>query len=242
MNNDLPVLSDAVVRALKTEASRPAPSAAVLAQASRRLQTSLEAAALGGTLSPSGFFSAGLAKLAVVFALGVGVGGVGGITLYASRRPSSSFTAPSEPERSRLPSTTAAPSGLDAPDERRPETASPAAPPAAVPPHEEPAKTLGKIPTPTTSSAQAERLLIERATIALGRGEAQAALTACDEHQRRFKQGLFIEERESLAIRALLGLGRDAEAQRRAAAFHQRFPDSMQRAVIDDSFRNGPQK
>jgi hypothetical protein len=36
-----------------------------------------------------------------------------------------------------------------------------------------------------------------------------------------------VQEREVIAIRALLLLGRDAEAKARAERFHRRYPDSV---------------
>lgn len=47
-----------------------------------------------------------------------------------------------------------------------------------------------------------ERLLVEQATSALGRGQGADALAACVEHQRRFPSGRLAEERERVAIGA----------------------------------------
>jgi hypothetical protein len=58
-------------------------------------------------------------------------------------------------------------------------------------------------------------------------------MDAIDEHQRRFASGALVEEREALAVRALLAGGRRAEAERRAAAFRARFPKSLFSATLD---------
>jgi hypothetical protein len=56
-----------------------------------------------------------------------------------------------------------------------------------------------------------------------------------DEHSRRFGSGLFGEERELLAIDALVRLARDAVAQERARRFRQRYPNSMHLRRLEGS-------
>jgi hypothetical protein len=58
------------------------------------------------------------------------------------------------------------------------------------------------------------------------REDFAAALPPLAEHARRFKDGGLAEEREALRVKALVGLGRDREAERAAAAFAARFPRS----------------
>jgi hypothetical protein len=53
-----------------------------------------------------------------------------------------------------------------------------------------------------------------------------AALAAADEGNQRFPDGLFGQEREAIAIGALVRLGRDAEAQARGARFLAAHPTS----------------
>lgn len=85
---------------------------------------------------------------------------------------------------------------------------------------------------PQTTSAQGSEayqkelqalLPAQRAVAARDFGSALAAI---GEHHRRFPRGKLAEEREALRIRALVGLGRRAEAQRAGAAFQKRFPRS----------------
>ena len=81
--------------------------------------------------------------------------------------------------------------------------------------------------TGATSEFAAERLLVERCSSALVRGDAAGALVAAREHARRFRDGLLVEEREALTIQALRALGRDAEAAARTEVFLRRWPTSM---------------
>lgn len=78
-----------------------------------------------------------------------------------------------------------------------------------------------------------ERLLIEQATSALGRGQGGDALAACVEHQRRFPSGQLSEERESVAIRALVLMGMKKEAVARAESFRNSFPESLLIDVVN---------
>jgi outer membrane protein assembly factor BamD (BamD/ComL family) len=59
-----------------------------------------------------------------------------------------------------------------------------------------------------------------------------AALRALDEHRARFPRGTFVQEREVLAIEALVHLGRRQEAKARADAFARAFPASAHRRRI----------
>jgi hypothetical protein len=74
-----------------------------------------------------------------------------------------------------------------------------------------------------------ERLLVEAAQSALARGQAGAALEHAAEHAQQFPQGRLAAEREALAIRALLRLGRVDAARQRAEAFDARWPGSLLR-------------
>lgn len=88
-------------------------------------------------------------------------------------------------------------------------------------------------PTAPASDFSAERSLLERARNALARSDGRAAMDAIDEHQRRFPSGSLAEEREALAVRALLATGKRADAERRAASFRQRYPKSLFAAMLE---------
>ncbi|WP_437758624.1 tetratricopeptide repeat protein [Sorangium sp. So ce1389] len=70
-----------------------------------------------------------------------------------------------------------------------------------------------------------ESNLIDRARAAATQNP-DAALSAVAEHQREFPAGRLAEEREYVAIRALMRLGRVDEARARADAFLARYPST----------------
>jgi outer membrane protein assembly factor BamD (BamD/ComL family) len=78
-----------------------------------------------------------------------------------------------------------------------------------------------------------ERALLERARVAIGRGDATGALEALDRHSARHPAGRLAEEREVLAIQALVSAGRKDEAQARAARFHREHPSSAFGSAVD---------
>lgn len=58
------------------------------------------------------------------------------------------------------------------------------------------------------------------------KSDPAAALRACDEHAKRFPGGSLAQEREALAIEALVRLGRKGEAEKRLARFRAGYPSS----------------
>jgi hypothetical protein len=73
----------------------------------------------------------------------------------------------------------------------------------------------------------AERALLDRARAFLEQGDAPAALRATREHERRFASGMLAQEREAIAIRALLILDQTREARVRLEQFRARHPGSV---------------
>ncbi len=73
--------------------------------------------------------------------------------------------------------------------------------------------------------------LIERARVALARGQSAEALRALSEHRRRFPRRSD-EEREALTVQALAAHGEVNEASTHARAFLLRYPRSLFRAVV----------
>ncbi|WP_437977736.1 hypothetical protein WMF11_13195 [Sorangium sp. So ce295] len=70
-----------------------------------------------------------------------------------------------------------------------------------------------------------ESNLVDASRAALAQ-DPEAALAALERHQAEFPKGRLAEEREFIAIRALVRLGRADEARARAAAFFARYPSS----------------
>jgi hypothetical protein len=96
-------------------------------------------------------------------------------------------------------------------------------------------------PAPSaTSSLAAERALLDDARGALGAGDAGKALALADEHGRRFPRAQLGEEREAIAIQALVALGRNDEARARAARFRAVAPNSLFMPAIDAALQSIP--
>jgi hypothetical protein len=92
-------------------------------------------------------------------------------------------------------------------------------------------------PPPATPDGQlaAERTLLDVARTALARGNGGDALAAAVRHEKRYPTGALTEEREAMAIQALVLLGRQDEARARGASFHQRFPGSVLAPALDSA-------
>ena len=86
---------------------------------------------------------------------------------------------------------------------------------------------------PPVSTLAAEQSLIETARSALARGRADDALRATSEHEKQFPRGRLAEERELLAIQALVQAGRTSDAEARAKRFHAAYPSSLYGSAVD---------
>jgi hypothetical protein len=187
----------------------------------------------GGGSSAAGVGLSGaraIVALAAAFALGVGVG-VGGASLGRTA-PSSALTV--EGPRSAGPErvtaiTPSPPAELSAVAVG----SLPGASDARTGPLPQKARVeLNEPPAPSARGLAAERSLLDVARGALARGEAADALVAVERHGHEYPQGVLVEEREAIAVKALVALGRRDEARVRAARFEQRFPNGiMLRAV-----------
>ena len=117
--------------------------------------------------------------------------------------------------------------------------------PAAEPPATPVAKVTG-MPEPSarpstaiTGAANApsdELAMLEQASRALD-ASPEKTLALTDEHQKRFRAPKFAQERERLAVVALVRLGRRDEAKRRADAFEAAFPGSAHLTRIRELVR-----
>jgi hypothetical protein len=93
----------------------------------------------------------------------------------------------------------------------------------------------GPSASPTASAeapAESESALLQRAQRALGSSPA-AALAITGEHVARYPGGMLAQEREVIAISALVAMGRAGEARSRAAAFLGAHPRSAHRPRIE---------
>src|SRR5262249_51246269 len=78
---------------------------------------------------------------------------------------------------------------------------------------------------PSLSAQESELSLLARAQASLAVDPARA-LSITDEHVQRFSSGALSQEREVIAIGALVRLGRMTEARARAERFHELYPTS----------------
>jgi hypothetical protein len=181
----------------------------------------------------AGMFGAGIKAKLVVAAIAGVVGAVGGAVTQSVLT-----TAPAT-----KPTSTAQVSAAQAPSPPAP-TAS-----ATPPPETKASAPATALPAPSTSAPtraggatsanlRTERLLLERATAALVRGDATSALSALGEHARKFPRGELAEEREMLFVRALRAAGQNDAAEKRAKDFKRQFPSSLQQGIIDPAPSN----
>ena len=189
----------------------------------------------------------GLAKLAAAFVLGgVVTAGVLEVVRPEPRsapmletRPETS-AAPREPSPAPVPSAKRVAPVASAPPPAPPPLAAstvassaPAAPVAHATPRP---SSSGPVGTQDVGLA-AERVLVERARSALARGDGEQALAAADQHAEKFPRGQLAEEREALAIQALVAVGRGHEAAERAGRFRLAYPHSVLLPVVDEALR-----
>jgi hypothetical protein len=177
-------------------------------------------ASTGGALAAKGAAGAKTAiALAATFALGVAAGVVGDRTLSpAPPAPITPATIAAPPAPEPTPPAPEATRGV--PVSALPSVA-PARPVASI------AASVASEPAPSARGLAAERALLDVGRSALARGEAAEALAAADRHAKTYPEGALVEEREAIAIKALVGLGRRDEARARAAELERKYPNSL---------------
>jgi hypothetical protein len=130
-----------------------------------------------------------------------------------------------------------------------PSASAPAPAPVVAPPSNasEPASlpsaaTLRPAPTAAEPSEAlaAERLLIDEARAELASGDPNAALVRLQEHARRYPHGRLDEEREALAVQALVQAGRYDAARARAFQLRARWPTSVFLPAVDTTIQSIP--
>ena len=106
--------------------------------------------------------------------------------------------------------------------------------------HAAPTKTADDEPAgasaATTDEAarkEGEASFLRRAKVALPTDPA-LALRLTDEHPTVYPRGVLLQEREVIAIEALIRLGRTDDARARAASFRSRYPSSVYHGHLDD--------
>jgi hypothetical protein len=178
------------------------------------------------------------------------VGGAGSYALSEFTQPvedlrAHSTSAPArieKPSRAAIPSVTIAPRA-EPPAERREVPAAP----------EKVSRRSSKTPSvvaarapdsvskpPARASLREQQALLDAARKALARGENHAVLEKLGTHSSRYPTSDLVEEREALAIKALVAEGRHAEARERGARFKQQFPNSLLMPSVTGALRAIP--
>jgi hypothetical protein len=112
--------------------------------------------------------------------------------------------------------------------------------PSLIEPRSAKPKPAGSAKSASESEIYAiEVQVLQPARQAVARQDFASALAAIAAHQRRFPSGKLTEEREAMRVKALLGLGRIAEAQSAGSAFRVRFPRSALLRRIDVMLESG---
>jgi hypothetical protein len=203
-----------------------------------------------------------LAFLAQAPLIGVGVGAVLGaaLTAYVVKGPKAPSPrvepAPAaqvvaaapppavEPAPTPEPAPAVSPEPAPAVSPRAPRPAAPVARRIAATPapsvDDRPARAEEARKVATSGALAAEQSLLDPARAALAGGDGATALARLALHERRFPAGLLSQEREAMAIRALVLTGARADAERRAAAFRSRYPGSLLGPTIDATLRARP--
>jgi hypothetical protein len=123
-----------------------------------------------------------------------------------------------------------------------PSTAVPPSLPSAPVTSREPVRAAVEPQTSAIPDGQlaAERGLLDVARMGLARGNGEDALAAASKHEERYPSGALAEEREAMAIQALILLKRYDRARVRGARFHQRFPGSVLAPAVEAALAGIP--
>lgn len=113
------------------------------------------------------------------------------------------------------------------------------APRGATPAHAADSPTGSTTPL-GADSADGDLPLLERARSQLAEGKPEVTLQLLRAHEHRYPSSALAQEREALAVRALVAAGRRPEAERRAALFVARYPQSMLRASVERAIEKNP--
>jgi hypothetical protein len=86
---------------------------------------------------------------------------------------------------------------------------------------------------PPTDSLAQERAILDPARVAIGRGDGSSALDAVRRHEARFPDGKLAEEREAIAVQALVLAHQNDAARARGERFVARHPGSVLRPAVE---------
>ncbi|CAN92523.1 hypothetical protein sce2364 [Sorangium cellulosum So ce56] len=203
---------------------RPMTSAELARTAARVAPLETAAGAAAGATMPAWIKG-------IFLAAGIGAGGAG---LHAALGEAPSAAAPppvlTDLPLERLLSRAEGRAAAGSPSAEAPSAEAPRPPPSALRREAPPSPRPAAPALEATAAADGDDLVRESNLVDASRAalaqDPGAALAALERHQAEFPKGRLAEEREFIAIRALVRLGRADEARARAAAFFARYPSS----------------
>jgi hypothetical protein len=215
-----PDISDGLRAALEADVG-VGPSPKQVAEMGAALGFIVPVPPLAVPAAPAGLTAA--TKIALLFGAGVvGIGAaIGGVLVSREEAPAAPSPSPMPVIEAHAPPEPATepapieetPAAAETPSRaRRPRIAAPA---IAAPEPVEPA------PEPADDDTLAEEMSLVSRAENLVASNPGAALRLANDHRARFATGLLREEREVVAIHALVRLGQVEQAERRAAAFER---------------------
>jgi hypothetical protein len=170
------------------------------------------------------------------------VGTAAALAWQGARREPAAYTrslpaAPVEPASaaSNVAAAPALPKHAEGPAAPAASEAAQAAAPAGVPSRPARPATRGSHAQAGDADLADEVALIARAQAATNRGQAERALEALREYDRRHPEGALTQERSAARILALCAAGKPAQARAEAERFRARWPGSPQAARIQSS-------
>ena len=185
-------------------------------------------ATIGIPVPSGGGIPVGRAALGMLGTFVIG-GAVGAAVMHRSMSFPPSSVVEAAPSPSVAPSAT---TSIELPSATPSASSAPSAPRRAVP-----------APASAESSEEAvaaERALLDAARIAIANGQPQNAVDLVERHAREFPRGRLVEEREALAVRALVKASRYEEARKRGIAFKATWPLSLAMPAVNAALESIP--
>ena len=245
MNDPIRTLDDPsaspALKQLLGSARNDGPSAADLARLAAKLGPLLVATAPVGAAAATSTAAATKATAAVATGTGLlkvtVLAAVGGTVIAAGAfqagRSYQGAHAPPPKVVEKVVTVAAPPLAPAAPEvvEPEPPAEEPIEPAAELP--RKPLQHVAKKPEPAPAPKLTEVELLEQAMAAMKSGDAKGALALTARHAREFSTGALAQEREMLAIEALVRLGNKGAARARADTFRATYPTSSHLLRLD---------
>jgi hypothetical protein len=230
---------DAALAALREEPEL-APASEVSARVLERLERGIALApsgegGAGADASGTAFGAAAPVAHVTAIALAFSLGAAAGVGAMAFLR------APNErvvhvTEKASVASVPVVVEAPRLPNEVEASSSASKAPPPAMPLRPAPVLRSSAGPLAGGAAREDQQELLDRARIELNGGDGARALASLELHRRRFPTTWLEEERQALRIRALVAVGRRAEALRVYGEFARRFAQSPLLSPLQATF------